>query len=242
VWDESRAFLRAEIALLLPVAAATIGAAMLLLLLVVPDPVAGRLPGGPWLLWLVPIYALLLLGLLAIAVLALRPGISVRESLILAARRLPASAMIGSLPVGLIGMLEIARSGAPGPLTAFANFVMLAVLMWLSIRLLPIWPLVADRAVTPLAAVRATFAMTRGHAGRLLGLVVIAGIAAALIGAAILFTGGAALMMIGRAAGGEALGSLLVAILFAAVAGAAAMVWAVFVAFLYRQLSETASG
>ena len=67
MWDEAWAFLRAEAALLLPLALATIGAAMLLLTLVIPEPVDGRLPRGAWLFWLLPVYALMLTGVLAIS-------------------------------------------------------------------------------------------------------------------------------------------------------------------------------
>ena len=251
VWDETWAFLRAEAALLLPVAAATIGAAMLLLMLVMPDPVEGRLPQGSWMLWLVPVYALSLLGLLATTALALNPGISVREGLTLAVRRLPTSigivlllvaiSLVAGIPVALIGAIESGRSGAAGPVTAFVNLAVLVLLVWLSVRLLPIWPMVIDRIVTPLAAVRASFALTRGHAMRLFGLVMLAMLAASLIGAALLFAGGATLMIVGKALGGERTGSLLVAILFAAILTVAVATWAVFVAFLYRQLNAIRS-
>lgn len=247
VWDETWAFVRAEAGLLLPVAAATIGAGMLLLMLVMPDPVGNRLPQGPWMFWLLPFYALSLLGLLATTALALKPGMSVREGLMLALRRLPASAavvmllvaisLVAGLPVALIGAIEGGTGGAVGPVTAIANLIMFLALAWLSVRLLTIWPMVIDRLVTPLAAVRESFALTRGHGPRLLGVMVLAFVAAALIGAALLFAGGATLMIVGKALGGDRLGSLLVAILLAAIVSVAATIWAVFVAFLYRQLS-----
>ncbi len=246
VWDETWAFLRAESALLFPLAAATIGAAMLLLMVVMPEPVDERLPRGPWMLWLLPFYGLSLLGVLATTALALRPGISVRESLGVALRRLPVSAaivlllaaisMLAGVPVALVGAVEVSQSGAVGAATALANFIVLVVLLWLSVRLLLVWPMVADRVVSPLAAVRESFALTRGHGARLLGLVLLAVVAAVLIGAALLFAGGAVLMVIGKALGGERLGSLLVALLLAAIVAVAATIWAVFLAFLYRQL------
>ncbi len=250
VWDETWAFVRAEAGLLLPVAGATSGAGMLLLMLVMPDLVGNQLPQGPWMLWLLPFYALSLVGLLATTALALKPGISVREGLVLAIRRLPASAAVvmllvaislgAGLPVALIGAIEAGGGGRVGPATAFANLVMFVALAWLSVRLLPIWPMVIDRIVTPVTALKESFALTRGHGPRLLGVVLLALVAASLIGAALLFAGGATLMILGKALGGERVGSLLVAILLAAIVSIAATVWAVFVAFLYRQLSAQA--
>ena len=114
-------------------------------------------------------------------------------------------------------------------------------LAWLSVRLLPIWPMVIDRVLPPSAALRRSFALTRGHGALLFGVVLLALVAAALIGAALLFAGGATLMIVGKALGGDRLGALLVAILLAAIVSVAATMWAVFVAFLYRQLSAPPS-
>jgi hypothetical protein len=251
VWDETWAFLRAESALLFPVSAATIGVAILLLMVVMPEPVEGQLPRGPWMLWLLPFYGLSLLGMLANTALALMPGISVREGLGLAARRLPvgfavvllltAISLLAGIPVALVSTLEAGQSGAGGAGTALANFIVLAALAWLSVRLLVVWPTVMDRPLSPIAAVREAFALTRGYGARLLGLILLAVVAAGLIGAALLFAGGSVLMVIGRSLGGERLGSLLVTLLMAAIVSVAATIWAVFVAFLYRQLGAVRS-
>jgi hypothetical protein len=252
MWDDSWAFLRAEFALLLPVALATIGAAMLLLTLVIPEPVNDQLPRGPWLLWLLPVYALMLTGVLAISGLALRPGLSVGDGLRLGVRRLPTAAMIvlllaavsvvASVPVALATLIDVQRTGAPGALTAIANSAMLVAMLWLWIRLLPTWALVADGDRTAMATLRTCFAMTRGQAGRLLALAVLAVAAAAVVGAAILFAGGAVLMVLGRAVGGPEIGALLVSILLAVLVAIGTTMWTVIVAFLYRQLSTTTSG
>lgn len=246
IWDEVWAFLRAESALWLPVALATIGTAMLVLTLVIPDPVDDRLPGGPWLLWLIPIYVLMLTGILAITTLVLRPGASVGESLTHAMRRLPAAAgvvlltgaisLIVSVPVSIASAIDTQRSGAPGGLTAVVNAAMLVAMVWLWVRLLPMWAVIADRPATPLAALRESFGLTRGATGRLLALTLIVGAALAISGAALLFGAGAVLMIVGRAAGDPALGSLLVSILLATVAAVAAAIWTVVVACLYRHL------
>jgi hypothetical protein len=251
VWDDAWAFLRAEFALLLPLALATIGAAMLLLTLVIPEPVNDRLPRGPWLLWLLPVYALMLTGVLAISALALRPGLTVAESLRLGLRRLPTAAMIvlllaavsvvASMPVALATLIDVQRAGAPGALTAIANSAMLVAMLWLWIRLLPTWAVVADEERSAMATIRACFALTRGLAGRLLALAVLAVVAAAIVGAAILFAGGAVLMVLARAIGDPQIGALLVSMLLAVLVAIGTMMWTVVVAFLYRQLTATPS-
>jgi hypothetical protein len=251
IWDDSWAFLRAEAALLVPMALATIGAAMLLLTLVIPDPVNDALPRGPWLLWLVPVYALMLTGVLAISALVLRPGLSVGEGLRLGVRRLPTAAavvlllagvsIIASVPVALATAIDVRRAGVPGAMTAMANSAMLVVMVWLWLRLLPTWAVVADGKHGAMAALRECFALTRGLVGRLLALAAAAAVAALVVGAAFLFAGGAVLMVIGRAISGPALGVLLVSILLSALVAAATTIWTVLVAFLYRQLSAARS-
>jgi hypothetical protein len=252
VWDEAWAFLRAESALLVPVALATIGAAMLLLTQVIPDPVNNRLPQGAWLLWLLPVYALMLTGVIAMSALVLRPGLSVAESFRLVVRRLPIAAavavllvglsMAASVPVAVASLIDVQRSGAPGGLTALANGAMLAVTVWLWIRLLPLWAIVAEGRATPMAVFRDCFALTRGVAAPLLGLTMAAFAGAMVVGAALLFAGGAALMIVGRAIGGVELGSLLVSILLAGLTAVATMIWTVLIAVLYRQLANSRAG
>ena len=251
VWDETWAFVRAESALLLPVSLATIGAAMLLLTQVIPDPVNDRLPRGPWLLWLIPVYALMLTGVIATTALALRPGTSVAESLQLALRRLPmggavvmilaAMSVVASVPVALVSLVEMRGGGAPGALTGLANGAMLAVTVWLWVRLLPMWAVVAEGRPTPFAVLRDSFTLTRGVAGRLLGLALIAVAGAVVVGAALLFSGGAVLMIVGRALGGAAMGALLVSILMAILVAVATTLWTVMIAFLYRHLAAARS-
>ncbi|MDB5717602.1 MAG: rane protein [Sphingomonas bacterium] len=249
-WDEAWAFLRAESALLAPVALATTGVALMILLLVMPDPAGDKLPGGPWLFWLFPVYALMLSGVLGISALVLRPGISVREALLLALRRLPQAAavvvlfmlisLIAGLPSAVVAAVE-ARAGGNGVVGALVNWIMLALVIWIWVRVLPIWPLVADRTLPPVAALRHSFALTRGHARRLFGLCVLAGIAAGVLGAALLFAGGAVLMVVGRAVSGAALGTLLVSLLLAVLASVGTTIWTVLIACLYRQLAAARS-
>jgi len=251
VWQETWRVLRAESALLAPVALATIGAAMLLLTQILPDPVGNQLPRGPWLLWLFPIYALILTGIIAMSALVLRGGTSVADSLRLALRRLPLAAtmvlgmaalsVLASVPVAVATLIDARTSGGPGPLAAIANGAMLAVTVWLWVRLLPMWAVVTDGRPTPMAVFRDSFALTRGLAGRLLGLTLVALAAAVVIGAAVLFGGGALLLTIGRAIGGMELASLLVALLMSVLIAAAVTIWTVLVAILYRHLRAARS-
>jgi ABC-type polysaccharide/polyol phosphate export permease len=132
-------------------------------------------------------------------------------------------------------------SGAPGALTGIANSAMLVVMVWLWLRLLPTWALVADGRSGAMATLRECFALTRGHTGRLLALAVVAAVAALVVGAATLFAGGAVLMVIGRAISGPPLGVLLVSILLAVLVAVATTIWTVMVAFLYRQLGTARS-
>jgi hypothetical protein len=190
LWEESVAFIRAEAALLFPVACLGFGAPLVMLMLAIPaDQVqSGRLATGPWLLWLVPAALLAMTGSLAISALTLRPGATVGDCLRLAVTRLPAGlGLVGlnialqivlALPIVLLAQIDIWRGGEAGALAMLGNVAALGVMIWLYVRVLPVWAVLATRGGGPVAALRECFAITHGRYRRLLLLRVVAAVAA----------------------------------------------------------------
>lgn len=252
IWGDARAFLRAELPLLLPIAFATFGVAMLGLILVVPPPVENQLPPGPWMFWLIPLLVLNLIGMLAVTVLTLTPHITVREAIATAMARLPTGLLammiwfflqsVLLLLVGIVAQIEASLTGKIGPLASVANLVVLGVLIWLSVRLLPLWPVVVDRHGRAVPALRESFALTKGYGWRLLLVSALAAVAAGLVILATVFAGGSVLTLLGHAAGAPDVAAVLRAVLFAAVLAVVILIWVVFLACLYRRLQGSSSG
>ncbi|USI72251.1 hypothetical protein [Sphingomonas morindae] len=250
LWDESIAFVRAEYSLLMPVGALGFGLPLVMMLLAVPVDQAetGRLVPGLWLLWFVPAGLLSLFGSLALSAMTLRRGATVAECIRLAFRRLPSAfglillhlgfqAVLG-LPVAALARIDMATRGQPGLLAALGNFAVLAVLIWLFVRLMPIWALLADRGGHPIDTLRQAFAVTRGRYRHLLLIRVtgaVAGVVALLV---LLIPLGAVCALIGAATGASAVAATISYVLTGAIFAALLTLWTVYVALLYRRLAN----
>ena len=256
VWDETSAFVRREAGLVLPVAFATTGVGTLLWDLAVPDTAMGTRPQlGAWTLVLIPVTLLFLLGNIAIASLALHGGISVREALRAAVQRMGNALLLMLLFLGvalgivvavsLIAMLIGAVTGWPTLLaTNFGLSLMLPVLLFLAVRLLTLWPAVADAGTkpAPVRIAKQAFANTRGVFGRLAGATLLYALAYIAILGAIQFGLGSVLLLVGRATGQVQAAGLVIAILTALAGAAVQAVWGVYATFAYRRLSGASNG
>lgn len=252
VWDDTRAFVAREHALLLPVALASFGAASLILALAVPAPPPGQAMAEPgaWALWLIPALLLVLVGNLAICVLALRGGVSVGEALAIAIRRLPAAAGAMLLLGLLVGAAALATLlfctlllGAMGQswdaIAALSTLPMLAPALWLTARMMPAVPMLVAEPVGAVAALRRAFAMTRGHGLKLVAVTLIYGAFYLLVTSLVQVVGGSLLLLLGRALGAPAAGALAAAVLVAAAGTVLAGGWSAFGAYVYRRLGST---
>lgn len=249
VWDETIAFFRREKSLLLPLGFATFGLSLLIVSLAAPQNTAGATPPGPWMIWFLPGALLALVGSLAISAVALYPSISVREALGIAVARLSAAVSITLLIVAvMLVVLTIAATlmvavgaglGWTMQQTAVAALVLVLIpLFWLSLRLLPLWPLLTERRVGPLAAIRESLALTAGHAAAIAGILLLAAAAYLLVTGVAQLAGGSVFLLIGRMLGSDRLGHTLTVILVSAVGAVLATLWNLFVAVLYRRLAR----
>lgn len=249
LWEKASAFLRRESALLIPVALATFGLGIVLMGLMAPVPSTSQgVKPGAWMLWMVPMALLAILGNLAISALTLKPGTSVREAMERALWRLPAALgvlllmlafwillmIVAGVILNLLNAGRISVEALAMQTLAISMFPML----WMSIRLFAIWPLVVDRDLGPIAAIRAGIRMTHGHFIRLMSYL------ALFILVYMLLTGigeiviGSLVKLLGMMLGGKALVTAIGIIAMAVIVSLLAMVWAVIVAQVYRALSD----
>jgi len=250
VWNDARGFFVRERALVLPIGFATFGLAALLGGLVVPapEPPAREIPPGPWVFALVPILLLILTGYLSLSRIALRPRISVAEGLRDALRLLPRGiglllamglVMVSlSLIAGIfVGLLSVVAGIAQQAMLLLALAVFAPPAVVVSIRFALLWPTLADQEGT----IRETFirgvAITRGHAVKILGVLVAYLMLYLLLVAVLESALGLVLIVISRMAGLPALGPLLVTVLLAAFNAVYMSFWTIFLARLYARLA-----
>lgn len=255
VWDDARRFIRAESGLLMPVAFATIGLGTLLISLATPASEGGTLPRpGLWMVAMLPPFLLVMTGHLALCALALGARISVGEALRAAFARLPALILLILVGVFATSVVVVVASlagvvigavigGGPQRAAMVALALLLGVLTLASARLMPLLPLLVDRAPSSavLAPIRDTLALTRRRTTAILGVSLLFSVATSLLVLASGYAGGALFLMIGKALGSPALGATLTTLLTAVVTAAVQAVVVVFSAMLYRRLSAGSS-
>lgn len=252
IWDEAVAFFRQERALLVPVALAT-GPWGNILSPLVPHDTNGTPDGAAALI--VPLCALLaIFGQLAITALALNAGLSVREALGVALRRLPTILGLGVIVGGVLLLLllpiivTLMKSGydltsSAGveklpPAASFAVLIVMALFLSAMVRLILANPIIVDRKVGPVAAMRGSFALTRGRTARLFGMLLLYGLVLIVITKAVTFVAGSLVMVAARAANAVLIGQVLIGIIVGIVAALLGMMFTVFIARYYRALSS----
>lgn len=252
-WDDTRAYLVREAALLVPLALGTMGLGMVILFLAAPEPQpGGQLQPGPWMVWAIPYLLLLALGSLALSALALTPGMSVREALMVAARRLGnAIAALLLLALGALGVLLVISQLA-AMLGRFAGMglqqavtlgvtVALPLLALLGVRFLFAVPAIAA-GQGAMAALRTSWRVSDSCKWRLFALWIGVQLLSLLLIATLEFGLGSLILLATKAAGDPALGVRLMQIALALLSSMILMVWVSYIARLYRALSGSSNG
>lgn len=238
-WLESSVFLKREMGLLLPVVLLFIGVPFALLLGAIPQEFRTMAEGGaipqnvtvPGLSLIAFLLCPLVMigGTLATYALALQPGISLREALGLGFRRIPV-ALGAAVLVGLVLIVPsmAARMASPQG----GSLVMMIFLFWLSARLLPLNALVVDRPVGVIAALRESWALSRGMLLRLLAFLIVISIPLMIVQTVGQIVFGLVGVAIGGQEGGRQLGDVGSALALAL----GQMVMIVMTANIYRQM------
>jgi hypothetical protein len=175
-WNETVAFVGRESGLLFPVAFALIALPNIIFQYAMPPMVPDQ-PIQPqlWMLLAIPFFVLTLLGTLTLSIMALRGGTSVGEALAIAARRLlpvlAAAILLGVVGGALTSVLLIPIrlvTGGNLPLAiALALPLVIAIFVWLGVRMIFVNPVGAIEQGGPIEILRRSWALTRGHFGRL---------------------------------------------------------------------------
>lgn len=184
-WSEAAAFLRKERRLLAPVVLGLLLLPALISTMVQPPTPAGTSPeAGPWMVVAFAMVVVMLLGQLAIIVLIDGWKGSVGDAIGRAARRLPTMLLatlaimiplILSFAILLAGVTLAAGGGGDptmakmGPAGALAALLFAIPALYFLVRLLPLAPVIATGSDGPLAAIKRSFALTRGRFWKLLG-------------------------------------------------------------------------
>jgi hypothetical protein len=252
-WEDAIAFIKRESALLVPLALAT---------LLVGD-VVGALarpvnPGTqPSLLANFAVLAATIwsiAGQLAIIALVLKPGSSVGEALRAGVARLGKVLLVALLlGVGLtIAMLPVVAAlvssgfnpavpdsvrNLPAWAVVYMGFLAIVV-MWFAARLILINPLLVDRNPGPLDAIKTGFGLTRGIVAQIIVVLIVYLVVLVIMLNAVRFVAGSLFALLAGAVGSPFFGKVLTALASGLVATVLSLVAAVFVAMLYRRVSN----
>jgi hypothetical protein len=244
VWNETRERFIGTLPLTAPVAAALLFLPQLLIFRYAPDPGPNpaqvALPPSVLLGFGVALVCQLLAQLFASLTVVGRRGQTVAEALALAARRAPAglAASVGQ-SLALVPGLVFLLSG--DPVARFAGLLLLVPGAIVALRLMLSLPAIAERGLGPIAALRRAWDLSTGQVLRIAGQTCLL-----LVGLLLVFlvvSGlGAALAAMGTLAGGEGasgwtLGRWLSALVTAAAGAGMTILFAQFVAVLYRRLA-----
>ncbi len=255
-WNETAAFFKREAGLILPIALlllAVPSAALQLFMPVSPGP--GQMPEfGAWLILLPLVVIASIVGTLAISYLALRPGSSVGEGLQVGARRfLPlflASFLIGFVALLvfiLLAMIFLGGAAVSGDLSAASGPLALLILvgtiigLFFWVRLMLMTPVAAVESSGPIAILRRSWALTRGHFWKLLGLLLLVSIVAMIIIVVLTSIIGIFVVMLAGPIAPGSTSFILMTILSALMSAVFSAVLITLLSRIYAQLSDASS-
>ncbi len=199
-WAEAAAFVRSERRLLAPVVLGLITVPAVIASMVQPQVGPGVRPEpGSWML--VALFAVLtmVVGQLAIALLATGWRGSVGTAIARALRRFPTLILAGlavmipmfvllTLVMGLMGVKGAANgqlSQSSAGLAIVPLVLLVATLIYVAIRLILLVPIIANSDQGPIASLKQSFRMTRGNFWKLLGFTLLLSVAFLIAAAAV---------------------------------------------------------
>jgi hypothetical protein len=247
-WNETLSFVKREAGLVFPVAFGLMALPMVFLQLLAPAATtAGQQPeAGPWMLLFFPLLFLSVVATIAISALATGREAVVGEALRLGVRRflplLGAMLLIALcfMPVMVILVLVGQASPSAGVLLGLAA-VIAGIVLW--VRLMLTTPVAATEGGGPIAIIKRSFELTRGHAARLLGFVLLIVILGAVAVFAVVSVGGILIVLIAGKPDPGSIGFLLVLLLGALLNTVFVVYFTVMIARIYTQLAaQPASG
>lgn len=256
-FDWAQRFAAREWKLLLPVVLAFLTLPPLAFDLLLPPELARVLATPPVrdldavrgaLSWLLPtmlaMLALAMLGTLTITALAVRPGISVGEAIVVAARRLPAfagalaivAAVLVALAFVLVVLTQLAGVGA-ARLGVLVMLCLVVAMIAGGIRLALLAPVMIEHGLGPAAGLAAAWRMAGGAFWRIAGGLLIYMLGALIVLLALTTSLNAVILLVARWTGYATVAPPLMALLFRVIAAIMNMGSYLLIVGFYRQLA-----
>lgn len=250
VWNETASFVKREAGLLFPIALALIALPAAFFQMIVPQATPGTPPEpGLWMFLLLPVMLLSALGSLAISVLALRSGTSVREAFgVAVARLIPLVLALILVVAGLfvllvVGVVIIQAAGGNPAVLLIVTVIGSAIALYAWARLMLLTPVAADESGNPITILRRSWALTGDHVWKLLGFLLLAVIAMLVVTLAFGAILGILILLVAGSPEPGSLSSFLVLLLGAVVNAIIMTYFTVMIARIYAQLAgSTARG
>jgi hypothetical protein len=252
-WDEAKAALQAHRKLIVPVALGLILLPAVIVSMIEPRVAPGdQPPAGAWMLVALAMVIVMLIGELAIVLLVNGFRGSVGEAIGKAARRTPIfilaalcllvpvilvfSILLGVAGVGTTeaGQIDWTNFSAAGWLLLLACTV---VLIYLSVRLLPLLAVVATEQTGAIVALKRSFHLTTGHFWRLFGFLILLMLAFAIVAVTVGAVVGAGVTLLLGEPAPWSLPLLLIALAGGLVQAGFVMVYVAMLARIYAQLA-----
>lgn len=245
-WEETVALVRQESGLLLLISFGLIALPAIILQSATPQVQPGETPSpGLWSLLFVPTVILSILGSLTITVLAIGAERNAGEAFSRALRRflvvLGAALLLGigvaliALPLVLVMSLLIQSEAS---LTFLVGMVVGLAFIFVWVRMMLMTPVAAAESGGPVAVLKRSWSMTRGHVLRLVGFIILVGIVALVIVFAVGAVGGSLIILLAGQPQDGNLSSVLLALLSGVIQAVIGMLLTVMVARIYVQLTD----
>jgi hypothetical protein len=246
-WTETVEVMRREGRLIVPIALAFAVVPATLFALAVPPTPAGQMPEpGAWSLLYPVLILAALIGQMAIMRIAIGPAASVAESIQHALRRLPSvigAALIFGIPAAAIvvplAMPVLANPTSPPPAISLLLLVACIVMLCFWVRLMLMTAAGVAEQIGPVAIVKRSWALTRGHFWRLLGMALLFFCVAWIAIKAAEWVSGAVLIVTLGKPEPWSVAALAIALVAAITQTIASLLFAVLLARIYVQAART---
>jgi Membrane domain of glycerophosphoryl diester phosphodiesterase len=244
-WDDTRAVIARDARLLSAIALALFVLPGVVGEIATPEAPAGQLPEpGLWTILAAVAILIALAGQLAVIRLAIGSRLTVGQAIAHGARRaLPyiAATLIWTLPFMIVGVVLLGRVAieprAVSPGISFGLLLVVCALLFFAIRMLMTSPVASAEPAGPIAIIRRSWELTRGHGWKLLGFFLLFLIAVLVSLTAVGTVAAIIARLILGGVGPMTVGGLFVALVTQIVSAAVSVVLMVMLARIYVQLS-----
>jgi len=257
-WDEAKAALQANRKLIVPVGLGLVLLPAVVVSMVEPQvPPGQQPPAGPWMFIALAMVFVMIIGQMAIVLLVNGWHGSVGEAIGRATRRMPTlllALLTYLLPVIFVFSVILAivsiGTGGSGEVD-WANFstagwmallICLLLLLYITVRLMPLTPVVAIEQIGPISALKRSYALTAGHFWRLLGFFLLLAIAFLIVAITVGAVVGALVTLVTGPPEPWTLSLLVIALAAGLVQAGFVMVYLGMLARIYSQLSAGQAG